>query len=419
MSSAPFNPSQSSSFVPSHSTSKRLSLSLSKRLFKPLISWRKSTSAPSSSVDNDSLYQLSSRESTQSAVAKPRSGTKGSEDFGSELSRWTSTGSVTSYASDSGKSFSRRPRFSSSLLNPLSRTSSVPSPQRHPSAKPGIRMLNGRIYGRKRPYAQSSTDPFANVQSQEPEFVEWGYGGMGSNKVNEHSGVGGRWKIVQGDGNTSAFGARSVSGDDEDASGMAWVRKRRQEREKLRKEKEEIEKIEPELGNSVENGSEVPPLGDKDQVIADEFKDEENTPKSKLSPLPSTTASTHLRPTLLQESSEHKHTAISLPPSAHKHHHPNTLKRDLSSCRSPIIQTPGNEDSNGLGLVSILDMELEAIASGGIMSEVGEKIDLPRHTSHREDSGDSASEDDSSPTDDDDEDDDDSDIESEVSIKIF
>ncbi|CAG8643011.1 15584_t:CDS:2, partial [Acaulospora colombiana] len=44
------------------------------------------------------------------------------------------------------------------------------------------RMLNGRVYG----YRQSN--PFANVQDNEPEFVEWGHGGAGSVRSNNSTG---------------------------------------------------------------------------------------------------------------------------------------------------------------------------------------------------------------------------------------
>jgi hypothetical protein len=84
-------------------------------------------------------------------------------------------------------------------------------------------MLNGRRYGR---------DPFSNVQDQQdPEFVEWGYGGMGSVK---HGTAGSdRWKAVQASGSFANKGDHS----DDDGTGMAWVRKKRLQRERERMEK--------------------------------------------------------------------------------------------------------------------------------------------------------------------------------------
>ncbi|KAG1751504.1 uncharacterized protein EDB91DRAFT_610356 [Suillus paluster] len=58
--------------------------------------------------------------------------------------------------------------------NILSPSQSTPTRPTVPTN--GVRMLNGRVYGSKR---QTPTKPFASARD-EPEFVEWGYGGMGS-----------------------------------------------------------------------------------------------------------------------------------------------------------------------------------------------------------------------------------------------
>jgi hypothetical protein len=89
------------------------------------------------------------------------------------------------------------------------------------------KMLNGRQYGR---------NPFSVVQEQDPEFVEWGYGGMGSVK---HGTAGSeRWKAVQA---SSSFVHKDHVDDNDDGSGMAWVKRKRQQREmeKLEKGKKE------------------------------------------------------------------------------------------------------------------------------------------------------------------------------------
>jgi len=83
-------------------------------------------------------------------------------------------------------------------------------------------MLNGRVYGARKTH-HPSTNVFQNIPDKEPEFVEWGYGGMGS----VHSG--GMWAKVQ---------TRAPEADDNDASGMGWVKKRREERD--RKKREEL-----------------------------------------------------------------------------------------------------------------------------------------------------------------------------------
>lgn len=214
---------------PSTSTSSsQQSLPMSKKTFsskfiKPLFTpWSKSVSAPSSAHGSPPLSRISSIESSQSL------------GVGTHLDRWTSVGSVRSFMSDSGRPQSRRQKSASfpSSFNPLAhRSKSTPLPNRQyiPAAKPGVRMLNGRVYGRRRPYNKASTNPFATVHDTEPEFVEWGYGGMGSNKSNTNSSMGSAWKAVQNRSNASSFG-----NDEDDASGMAWVRKRRAEREKAK-----------------------------------------------------------------------------------------------------------------------------------------------------------------------------------------
>ncbi|KAF9228697.1 hypothetical protein BS17DRAFT_763426 [Gyrodon lividus] len=198
--------------------------------------------------------------------------------------------------------------FSSQMLSsatnasgapPLAMKSSPLAPQ-----KPHVRMLNGRIYGGKRYAAQTLANPFANVRD-EPEFVEWGYGGMGSvqasagiasdmwrglqrgerggallagssfsssspstsakevkpairtqgtNQVDGDVMVGGgrgsgahvrspasRRRIMSDDVSECGMGSVGASGgaDEEDGSGMGWVKRRRAEREaKARLEQE-------------------------------------------------------------------------------------------------------------------------------------------------------------------------------------
>ncbi|KAG1748902.1 uncharacterized protein EDB91DRAFT_1079032 [Suillus paluster] len=133
------------------------------------------------------------------------------------------------------------------ILNPQSTPSSPPTRATVPT-KYGVRMLNGRVYGSKR---QPPSNPFANVRD-EPEFVEWGYGGMGSVNGSSDSKYsvlakgapallshGHAQKLPVGGGRGGA--ARRIDGvgdDDDDGSGMGWVRRRRLEKERLAREKE-------------------------------------------------------------------------------------------------------------------------------------------------------------------------------------
>jgi hypothetical protein len=99
-------------------------------------------------------------------------------------------------------------------------------------------MLNGRVYGARKHHR---TNPFDNIPDKEPEFVEWGYGGMGSVRA------GGMWTKVQSDGTffdghgheRGRSGAPNSGADDEDdGSGMVWLKKRRAERELKKREEQ-------------------------------------------------------------------------------------------------------------------------------------------------------------------------------------
>ncbi len=126
-------------------------------------------------------------------------------------------------------------RLSSANEEPLHRARSaisiaLPKPKR---------MLNGRVYGARKNH-QPSSNVFDNIPDDEPEFVEWGYGGMGSVRS------GGMWAKVQSDqklflGSKEERGRRGAPeaeahDDDDDGSGMGWVKKRRDEREGKRRE---------------------------------------------------------------------------------------------------------------------------------------------------------------------------------------
>ncbi|KAF8558503.1 hypothetical protein OG21DRAFT_1504244 [Imleria badia] len=184
--------------------------------------------------------------------------------------------------------------------SPVRPSTAPSSPLAHP--KRHVKMLNGRIYGAKRYAAQTLANPFANVR-EEPEFVEWGYGGMGS--VHASAGIANdMWKGLQRSerggallagssfGSPSASprpagavtagggrgsGARATSPivrrkmsdsvpecgmgnvsaggglDEDDGSGMGWVKRRRAEKEakaRLEQESKELERKTQEKRNS-------------------------------------------------------------------------------------------------------------------------------------------------------------------------
>ncbi|EMD34399.1 hypothetical protein CERSUDRAFT_86521 [Gelatoporia subvermispora B] len=141
--------------------------------------------------------------------------------------------------------------------------------------RPQQRMLNGRVYGARR-----NQDLFASARSDEPEFVEWGYGGMGSVKAaTAGGGAHTVWARVQGSGVSvgahdpgEGWGARgraatvdgtpasaqavarqrAVTDPEDDGGGMAWVKKRREQREREKKEQAEKERKEREEGGAEE-----------------------------------------------------------------------------------------------------------------------------------------------------------------------
>ncbi|KAJ3981111.1 hypothetical protein F5890DRAFT_1477196 [Lentinula detonsa] len=212
------------------------------------------------------------------------------QGWGNALTRWTSAGSggprsgrdgvgVPIYRTQSTQSYKgenvrnakrssspastnsrNKPRSSStsSKLNPAHQNGMI-STLHTGQSKKGTRMLNGRVYGAKRgSISGSQANPFANAKDDpDPEFVEWGYGGMGSVK-NVQDGVGGTvWGRVLSNGTSvldsgcpekrNSVGRAVQNGDsrddDDDGSGMGWVRKRREIREKAQREaREQAEK---------------------------------------------------------------------------------------------------------------------------------------------------------------------------------
>ncbi len=106
-------------------------------------------------------------------------------------------------------------RRNSSMEVSPSRTSSSPG-------LPTVKLLNGRVYGSRRASEAAERHRLQREQD-EPAFVEWGHGKAGG-------GLG---------ANAPATAGRSLLGDEEDGSGMEWVKRRREEREKKRIEEEQ------------------------------------------------------------------------------------------------------------------------------------------------------------------------------------
>ncbi|KAG8698508.1 hypothetical protein FRC09_007200 [Ceratobasidium sp. 395] len=150
--------------------------------------------------------------------------TSSRESWSGELSGYTSDNSASRRMSSPLRTeFRSRPTtpnygsYGAPLMQPSSDGSgSIQRPQR---------MLNGRVYGARR--AKERLQPQA---SMEPEFSEWGYGGMGS------VGTSGEYGKLQS--SSSAVGGGD---DDDDGSGMTWIRKRKEKREREEREKKAAE----------------------------------------------------------------------------------------------------------------------------------------------------------------------------------
>jgi len=201
-----------------------------------------------------------------------------------------------------------------------------------------MRMLNGRVYGRKRPYNQASTDPFANVRDTEPEFVEWGYGGMGSNKSNTNSTMGSAWKVVQNGSNASAFG-----NDEDDSTGMAWVKKRRADREKAKLETEEKDKEH----ENADAGQPHPTITEKEEQETPRSPKEDNAPHP---PIDTPTVTPAEQP---HGGPEHVTTAVNLPPQRLHKREPSLSRR----IQTPQVESPVN-DKPPFG-VDVFDLDLD------------------------------------------------------------
>ncbi|KII89288.1 hypothetical protein PLICRDRAFT_603031 [Plicaturopsis crispa FD-325 SS-3] len=183
-----------------------------------------------------------------------RQGDERRQDENSGLSRWTSAGSSHSHRAKGKEAPSSWHPFGSPLARSQSAQAAL-QPTKSKSAaararsqsntggtannglstlstgtvRTGTRMLNGRVYGGGRNDLRNK-NLFASARDEEPAFVEWGYGGMGSVHA-QHS----VWGKLQSTGSAvggDAPGRTSSADDDDDGSGIGWVKRRREQRER-------------------------------------------------------------------------------------------------------------------------------------------------------------------------------------------
>ncbi|KDQ59603.1 hypothetical protein JAAARDRAFT_56612 [Jaapia argillacea MUCL 33604] len=255
---SPLTPTQSTTSNGTYRKKDSSSGGFTRRLLKPFLgpSKKSGVNLSISNLSTEDVLTLGTINLFRSSSRDSRGGEseKDSALWGTPLDRTTSAGSTVTPHSKPSKSrgfpLGRSQSMTAADLSTTKKPTTTPSTSKPTPARQsrkGTRMLNGRVYGAKR--QNSNANPFANARDDEPEFVEWGYGGMGSVKTGVGNAV---WRGVQG-GKTSVMGGGGGGGvtgsgtevaadDEDDGTGMGWVKRRREQRERERKEREEAEK---------------------------------------------------------------------------------------------------------------------------------------------------------------------------------
>lgn len=266
------------------------------------------------------LFRTSSRESRRSTTSTDSTASAGSNT----LARWASNTSSNKRSNKKSENLYRTQSLGA--IGDSSRGASARSAPK--------RMLNGRVYGSKHRKGQEGPNLFANIRDEEPEFVEWGYGGMGSVKNAASHGSGVNWSKVQGSG--AGLGAND---DDDDVSGLAWVRKRKAERERRALEEKEKADAEAAAAAATPSPATTPPV---EATIVDtpSTAPAPSVPSHAVTPstsMPSTPAvGTPLSEAPPTPREEHHHvltTKVSAPP---RHHHHRTHSAQSSSAQLPV-----------------------------------------------------------------------------------
>ncbi|KAI0345082.1 hypothetical protein BDW22DRAFT_1426782 [Trametopsis cervina] len=286
-----------------------------------------------SEKDVDFGVPLSRSTSDNTATKKP----KKKSLFASLMGSDSSSGDAELWRTQSATADIRRTRSrESTIANEnlrRTRSNSTGVTPGQPRQRKQLKMLNGRVYGAKR--NMNGVNLFASARSEDPQFVEWGYGGMGS--VKSAASVGNnKYSRVQG---SAALGS---SNDDDDGGGMSWVKKRKEERERAKLEAAEKAALEAAAaGANAETQEDAGDASEADktpnevadthpatiiEVVAEETEGEE---KSGVTPLATA------------ESAEHVTTAVTVPAPSPRHHsiglghHPHGHAGRLSIERAP------------------------------------------------------------------------------------
>lgn len=209
-----------STLQPDDTPSKSKSRTWGQKLLRPLLYPLLPSTTTNGEESYSTLFRISSRDSTKATIPPPSDSYRGGEP----LARRRSTGSR---AIASTKEVDRSHLYRDGV--PLSPVMSEGFAAK--GRKDGQRMLNGRVYGRRLSSSQNG-----DQTSYEPEFVEWGYGGMGSVSNNQaKSRFGPDWAKLQSKG--KVLGGGSDADEQDDGSGMGWVKRRREKREREERER--------------------------------------------------------------------------------------------------------------------------------------------------------------------------------------
>ncbi|EJU05809.1 hypothetical protein DACRYDRAFT_20182 [Dacryopinax primogenitus] len=306
----------------------------------------------------------------------------GEDYMSTKLTRRTSTGGLSGSNPDRFQwEVKRAEEFlgGSALKQMISANSDVENPSRSHtrahSADKRRMLLNGRVYGGGRQKQEKYT---------EPEFVEWGYGGMGSQKAAAQT----RWQSVQGKTVYNSGGnSRGVDEDSDDGSGMAWVRKRRRERElKAQMEKEKEQAKNGQENENVPQAQSVPPISTNAKTQPSAHSSTRTTPTASTLSSALSSRSQSPQPSIGSAAAnsgiatgastphvddEHHYRAVSLPPPTTHHHHHHLYKhhgdkdhRPLPPPLAPVtaIDAINQQDmlgtEAGIGKANTLQLEL-------------------------------------------------------------
>ena len=151
---------------------------------------------------------------------------------------------------------------------------------------------------------------------------------MGSNKSNTNSSMGSAWKVVQNGSNSSAYG-----NDEDDASGMAWVRKRRAERERAKLAAEKENQKDEDANTDTEQPQ--PTIAEEEVQETPRLPKEDNIPHP---PIDTPTVAPTEQP---NEQGKHITTAVNLPPQKpHKREQPFGHRIPISQIENPTMEKP-------------------------------------------------------------------------------